>query len=95
MEGEPALGTKDHHCAHMSGNWSDTETHRWKIANCYSPTRYICETPTSKNLESDVEKMQDTNLDSLTSFAFRTSTYEISEIKVRLFTHLYNIYVNV
>jgi hypothetical protein len=84
MEGEPALGVLNNHCAHLAGNWSISEQNRWKIADCYATKRYICES-VSNNVKSDVEKTQDANQKALKSFSFRNSTYEISDAEVRFF----------
>lgn len=88
MDGEPALGTENHHCAHMSILTNDE--HRWKIADCYSKFRYICESIpySSKDFESDhslgYENIKNTNQGVSNKFKYRNSIYEISEVKVRL-----------
>jgi Lectin C-type domain len=92
IEGEPALGTENFHCAHMAMDTINiNSTHRWKNGNCYSLFRFVCESvPTSTVLDSTLtaqEKLQQ-NIDQfplVNSFSHRKSYYEISTNKVFTF----------
>jgi Lectin C-type domain len=88
MEGEPALGIEKHHCAHMDINAPNSnETHHWRNGNCYERKRFVCESfQISTSLDSKFPapaQVNDGNQSN--SFVSKTSIYEISTDKVKLF----------
>jgi Lectin C-type domain len=94
VEGEPALGIENHHCAHLAlDKININNTHRWRNGNCYSPFRFVCESvPTSTNLHSSLtaqEKLEQNigQFPLVNSFSHRKSYYEISTTKVFTFDY--------
>jgi hypothetical protein len=92
IEGEPALGIENHHCAHMAIDKANSNnTHRWRNGNCYLLLRFVCESvPTATSLDSTIatkDKLQQTmeQVPLVNSFSHRNSYYEISTNKVRNF----------
>lgn len=87
MDGEPA---GNHHCAEMSINTNVNDKRRWKVADCFTKNRYVCESiPDSyKNLQltNPSDNFENTEQDvNAKRFRFRSSIYELSDAKVRLF----------
>jgi hypothetical protein len=89
MQGEPILGIDNRHCAHMSIVTSTNEKQQWKVADCSTRFRYVCESipQASKFLESTnstlLEKIQNADHDVVERFTFRNSIYELSHVKVK------------
>jgi hypothetical protein len=85
MEGEPAVDTEKN-CAHMSIKSNSSDERRWKVADCDTKFRYVCESipPASKDHVGSAQKIQNSRHRALESFRFRNSVYEISTVMVKL-----------
>jgi hypothetical protein len=88
MPGEPTLGIENRHCAHMSIVTSTNEKQQWKVADCSTRFRYVCESipQASKSLESTNSTLTEINQNAdhdVERFTFRNSIYEISHVKVK------------